>query len=75
MAHREREREILHSRYYNIGNLEKYLVQTWPQAKSSGKNLPEVHGVSKGLDPNIQPEKQAIKTFSFKVKEIPHIKL
>ena len=26
--------------------------------KSSGVKLPEVHGVSKSLDPNIQPEKQ-----------------
>ena len=23
---------ILHDKYYNIGNLEKYLVQTWSQA-------------------------------------------
>ena len=26
--------------------------------KSSGLKLPKVHGVSKSLDPNIQPEKQ-----------------
>ena len=31
------------------------------QAKSSGISLPEVHGVGKGLDPNILPEKQVIK--------------
>ena len=24
---------ILHDKYYNIGNLENYLVQTWSQAK------------------------------------------
>ena len=35
----------------------KYLVQTQSQAKSSGIKLAEVHGIGKGLDPNIQPEK------------------
>ena len=38
---------ILHDKYYNIGNSEKYLIQTWSQAKSSGKKLPEFHSVSK----------------------------
>ena len=33
------------------------------QTKSSGVKLPEFHAVSKNLDPNIQPEKQNIKTF------------
>ena len=47
---------ILQEKYYNIGNSAKYLVQTWSQAKSSRIKLPEVHGVSKNLDPNIQPE-------------------
>ena len=31
------------------------------QTKSSRIKLPEVHGVSKNLDPNIQPEKQPIR--------------
>ena len=52
---------ILQEKYYNIGNSERYLVQTWSQVKSSGNKLPEVHGVSKGLGPNIQPEKQVAK--------------
>ena len=30
----------------------------WSQTKSSGIKLPDVHGVSKNLDPHIQPEKQ-----------------
>ena len=30
-------------------------------AKSSGITLPEVHGVEKGIDPNILPEKQVLK--------------
>ena len=48
---------ILHSRYYNIGQRnETYLVKTRSQAKSSGINLPAVHGVDKGTDPNVQPE-------------------
>ena len=46
---------ILNDSYYNI---EKYLLETRSQAKSSGIKLPEVHGVGKNLDPNIKPEKQ-----------------
>ena len=34
-------------------------MQTQSQTKSSGIKLPDVHGVSKNLNPNIQPEKQA----------------
>ena len=41
----------------NFGN-EKYLIQTHSQAKTSGTKLPDVHGVQKGLDPNLRPEKQ-----------------
>ena len=41
----------------NFGN-EKYLIQMHSQAKTSGTKLPEVHGVQKGLDPNLRPEKQ-----------------
>ena len=43
---------ILQSNYYNIG---KYLVQTRLQAKSTTISLPEVHGMGKGLDPNLIP--------------------
>ena len=43
---------ILHDIYYNIGKSGKYLIQTWSQTKSIGIKLPEVHGVSKRLDPN-----------------------
>ena len=42
----------------NYHNIEKYLVPTRSQAKSSGIKLPEVPGVRKNLDPNIKPEKQ-----------------
>ena len=30
---------VLQDKYYNVTNLEKYLVQTWSQAKSSGIKL------------------------------------
>ena len=52
---------ILPEKYYNIGDSARHLVQTWSQVKSSRIKLPEVHGVSKSLDPNIQPEKQIAK--------------
>ena len=43
--------------------------------KSSGIKLPEVHGVGKGLDPNLQPEKQVLKPLVItKVKEASQIK-
>ena len=41
----------------NFGN-KIYLIQTCSQAKMSGTKLPEVHGVEKGLGPNLRPEKQ-----------------
>ena len=41
----------------NFGN-SKYLIQMHAQAKTSGTKLLEVHGVQKGLDPNLRPEKQ-----------------
>ena len=50
---------ILKTMYYNLakGNPVKYLVQTQLQAKYNGIKLPEVHGRSKGKDPNVQPGK------------------
>ena len=48
---------ILKDRYYNIGNESRYLVQTHSQAKDSGIKLPEPHGVDKGINPDIKPEK------------------
>ena len=70
--------DILQTIYYYLGeeNAVKYLAQTWSQAKSSGIKLLEVHGVGKGLDPNIQPEKQVIKPIvDMKIKKnIPQTK-
>ena len=36
----------------------KYLIQMHSQANTSCIKIPEVHGVQKGLDPNLRPEKQ-----------------
>ena len=46
------------NKYNNNFSNEKYLLQTHSQATTSGTKLPEVHGVQKGLDPNLRPEKQ-----------------
>ena len=46
--------KILNDNYYNI---EKYLIETRSQARSSGIKLPEVHGVGKNLHPIIKQEK------------------
>ena len=53
---------VLQSRYYHIGEGKegKYLVQTRLQAKFSCITLPEVHGIDRGIDPNIRQEKQVI---------------
>ena len=52
---------ILHKRYYNIGVSDRHLVEMWSHTKSTGIKLLEIHGVSKNLDPNIQPGKQITK--------------
>ena len=39
-------------------NEEKFLIQTYSQAKTSGTKLPEVHSIRKELNPNLRPEKQ-----------------
>ena len=57
-------RDILQDWYYNIKSVktkDKYMVQTRSQAKAIRVNLPEVHGVNKGLDPYIRPERWTIK--------------
>ena len=64
--------QVLHEKYYNIGDTENYLVQTQSQMKSSGIKLPEVHGMRKNLDPNIQPEKQHANPMKSSVEK-PHI--
>ena len=55
--------KILHEKYYNKWKSEKISSTNVvsKSTKSSGIKLLEVHGVSKNLDPNIQPEKQNIR--------------
>ena len=64
--------QVLHKKYYDIGNTGNYLVQTSPQTKSSGIKLPENHGVRKNLDPNILPEKQYVNPIKGSIEK-PHI--
>ena len=71
---------ILYDRYYNIGEREeeeKYLIQTRSQYKSSGITLPAVHGIDKGINPSLKPEKQVIKPMKMasEVKTPTQIKL
>ena len=47
---------ILKEKYYSVVNEGRYLVQTCSQVKDKGIKLPEVHGVDKGVDPDIKPE-------------------
>ena len=42
----------------NLPRKDKYLVQTRSQVRSSGIRLPEIHGVNKGINPHLKPEKQ-----------------
>ena len=48
---------ILHKRYYNLGLMDNYLVQTQSQTKSSRIILSEVHGVEVILNTNLLLEK------------------
>ena len=48
---------ILNEKCYKIEEENsKYLVQTRSQAKERGIKVPEVHGLKKGIDPNLRPE-------------------
>ena len=38
----------------------KYLIQTRSQVKTSGIKVPEIHGINKGLNPYIKPERQRL---------------
>ena len=53
-------------------NEEKFLIQTWSQAKMSGITLLEVHWIRKKLDPNVRPERQHALPKK-EVTEKPHI--
>ena len=55
--------EKLHTRYNNIHENDKniHLIQMRSQSKTNGTVLPKVHGVHKGVNLNVHPEKQIIK--------------
>ena len=42
---------------YNTQQINAYFVMTRGQAQATGTSVPEVHGHSKPLDPNLKPEK------------------
>ena len=47
--------QILADNFENFCS-DKYLIQMWSHAKSSGIKLLEVLGIRKNLDPNLRPE-------------------
>ena len=67
-------RSILQDKYYNIDkDREKYMVQTRSQTKTSGVQLPEVHGSRKRLDPHKIPEKQPQPIVGLDVERKPRL--
>ena len=67
---------ILRDRYYNIGQEKesRYLIQTQSQAKTSEIKLPAVHGVNKGVDPSVKPEKQILNPIKLAMEPNPQSK-
>ena len=59
-------KSLSHEHFYQIDSMtrfsgtetNKYLIQTRSQVKSSGIKVPEIHGVNKGLNPHVKPERQ-----------------
>ena len=50
----------MQDKYYSLeGENERYMIQTRSQTKESGVQLPEVHGLRKGLDPHKIPKERA----------------
>ena len=67
-------KSILQDKYYNVDkNKDKYMVQTRSQMKTSGVELPEVHGSKKGLDPPRIPERQTQPIARVEVDRKPRI--
>ena len=66
---------ILRDRYYNVGQekASRYLKQTWSQSKSTGIKLLAVHGVDKGVDPSVKPEKQILKPIKLATEPNPQV--
>ena len=59
-------KSLSHEHFYQFNNMtriseteaNKYLIQTRSQAKSSGIKVPQIHGVNKGINPHVKPERQ-----------------
>ena len=67
-------RSVLQDKYYNLDEeREKYMVQTRSQMKSSGVQLPEVHGSEKRLDTHKIPEKQPRPIVGLDVERKPRL--
>ena len=45
---------------FNEIGVNKYLIQTRSQAKSSDIKVPEIHGVNKGINPHVKPDRQRL---------------
>ena len=50
--------KALHKIYYTNDPIDRYLVQMWPQTKTAGVKLPEVHGARKTIPIHSSIEKQ-----------------
>ena len=50
------------------------MVQTRAQAKSSGLNVPKVHGANKGLFPHMKPEKSTIIPVAYPIPPTCHLR-
>ena len=59
-------KSLSHEHFYQFNSMtgisetetNKYLVQTRSQVKSSCIKVPEIHGINKGLNPHVKPERQ-----------------
>ena len=59
---------LSHEHFHQFNNMtgisetetNKYLIQTRSQVKSSSIKVPEIHGINKGLNPHVKPERQRL---------------
>ena len=67
-------RAVLQDKYYNLeGANERYMIQTRSQMKASGVQLPEAHGLRKGLDPHKILEKQPQPIVRLNIEKKPRL--
>ena len=52
--------ELIPVSFCKIRDIDEFCVATRASVKNSGETVPEVHGVSKELDPHITPEQQYV---------------